>query len=47
MAFLSRVSMKLIFVAGNLVVANVLHSEEANMGIETIIILMLVTLSLD
>lgn len=43
MAFLSHVGMKLIFVTGNILVANVLHSEEANMGIETILILMLMT----
>jgi hypothetical protein len=43
MAFLSHVGMKLIFVTGNILVANVLQSEEANMGTETIIILMLMT----
>ena len=43
MAYLSHVGMKLIFVTGNIIFANVLHSEEANMDIETIIILMLMT----
>ncbi len=34
---------KLIFVTSNIIFANVLHSEEANMGTQTIIILMLMT----